>query len=130
MLSRQLLFLSALLGAAHGAGMNTHTQVGYRAAKWFGKVGDASSNASAYNAAIAANVEAVHGGSDFPDFLYACGTYSDHSDAGEAAHWPPFQAAAIKYIRALPDFLPDPATGAATWSDNTTKVRCLPRVAA
>ena len=39
-------------------------------------------NAVAYNTAIRENTEAVAGGSDFPDFLYACGNYSDHHDAG------------------------------------------------
>ena len=33
---------------------------------------------------------------------YACG--SDH-DAGEAAHWPPWQATAVNYTRTLPDFV-------------------------
>ena len=35
-----------------------------------------------------------------PDFLYACGRYPDHHDAGEYAHWPPFQAAAALPARA------------------------------
>jgi hypothetical protein len=30
-----------------------------------------------------------------PDFLYTCG---DDHDAGEAAHWPPFLAAAASYL--------------------------------
>ena len=38
-------------------------------------------------------------------FLYACGKYEDHHDAGEAAHWPPFQAAAVRYLVGLQ---PDP----------------------
>ena len=39
---------------------------------------------------------AVQGGAPFPDYLYECGT---NHDAGEAAHWPPFQAAAADVIR-------------------------------
>ena len=35
-----------------------------------------------------------------PDFLYACGQkFSDSHDAAEAAHWPAFQAIAIRYLR-------------------------------
>ena len=63
--------------------------------------------AAAYDAAIQANPSAVLAGADFPDFLYACGNYSDHHDAGEAAHWPPFQAAAVRYLVRLQ---PDPRT--------------------
>lgn len=32
----------------------------------------------------------------FPDYLYACG---DEHDAGEEAHWTPFQIASVNYIR-------------------------------
>ena len=64
--------------------MNTHTLVGYRAARYFGKVSSRSPNASLYNAALEGNELAVLGGADFPDFLYACGNYSDHHDAAEA----------------------------------------------
>lgn len=35
-------------------------------------------------------------GAPYPDYLYTCGT--DH-DAGEEAHWTPFQIAAANYIR-------------------------------
>ena len=48
---------------------------------------------------ITANPHAVQGGAPFPDYLYSCG--SNHS-AGEAAHWTPWQADAVKYIRAQP----------------------------
>eukprot|EP00656_Telonema_subtile_P047078 TRINITY_DN5387_c0_g1_i6.p1 TRINITY_DN5387_c0_g1~~TRINITY_DN5387_c0_g1_i6.p1 ORF type:complete len:806 (+),score=133.13 TRINITY_DN5387_c0_g1_i6:207-2624(+) len=102
---RMRVFL-ALIGAvlAHGAGMTTHTIAGYRAISYFGKVMH-SPNASLYNDALESNTEAVLAGSDFPDFLYACGKYTDHHDAGEYAHWPPFQKAMVQYIRdTKPDF--------------------------
>lgn len=35
----------------------------------------------------------------FPDYLYACGNNHSH---GEDAHWTPFQAAAVRYIRTKP----------------------------
>ena len=54
------------------------------------------------------------GGSDFPDFLYACGNYADHHDAGEAAHWPVFQAAAVNYIRSQPSFS---SSNVSLWTD-------------
>ena len=38
-------------------------------------------------------------GCPFPDYLYQCGK---NHDAGEMAHWPPWQAAAASYIRNLP----------------------------
>ena len=57
-----------------GAGMTTHTMAGYRAINYFGKIMH-SPNASLYNDALDSNVEAVLAGSDFPDFLYACGKY-------------------------------------------------------
>lgn len=107
--------LAALPLAADAAGMNTHTMVGYRAAKYYGRV-HLSGNSSQYNAAIAAHPDTVLAGADFPDFLYACGNYPDHHDAGEAAHWPPWQAAAIRYIRRRPDF----ASG--NWTEATSQL--------
>ena len=95
------LLLLLAPAAVRGAGMSTHTMVGYRAQKYFGKV-LASPNASLYNAAIAAQPESVAAGSDFPDFLYACGKYADHHDAGEAAHWPPWQAVSLPSVQLRP----------------------------
>jgi hypothetical protein len=46
-------------------------------------------------------------------YRYACG--HNHS-AGEAAHWPPWQAAAVTYIRSLPDF------EKGNWSTSTSKL--------
>ena len=62
------------VSAVCGAGMTTHTMAGYRAINYFGKIMH-SPNASLYNDALDSNVEAVLAGSDFPDFLYACGKY-------------------------------------------------------
>ena len=63
------------LTGVDGAGMNKHTYVGYRAATRYAKILN-SPNASKYNDAIAKNIPAVLGGSDFPDFGYACGKVS------------------------------------------------------
>ena len=104
--------LPLLLQRADAAGMNTHTMVGYRAMKYFGRVAF-SPNATRYNAAIAAQPDSVLAGADFPDFGYACG--GDH-DAGEAAHWPPFHAAAAELIRSRPDF------HAAEWGAETQQL--------
>ena len=104
--------LLQLAAAAVAAGMSTHTMVGDRTARFYGKI-SGSPSAARYNAAIAAQLDAVHGGADFPDFGYLCG--SNHS-AGEAAHWPPWQAAAATYIRGRPDF------AAGNWSEATEKL--------
>ena len=58
-------------------------------------------HAAVFDSSLRENHNAVLAGADFPDFLYACGSYADHHDAGEAAHWPPFQAAAVLYLRSL-----------------------------
>eukprot|EP01063_Lacrimia_lanifica_P009765 TRINITY_DN16645_c0_g2_i1.p1 TRINITY_DN16645_c0_g2~~TRINITY_DN16645_c0_g2_i1.p1 ORF type:complete len:839 (+),score=228.63 TRINITY_DN16645_c0_g2_i1:48-2564(+) len=100
---------------AAGAGMNTHSMTGHLAAQYYGRV-RTSPNASRYNAAIAGQPNAVAAGADFPDFLYACGKYADHHDAAEAAHWPPWQAAAIRYVRDRPDF------EAEEWSEETQRL--------
>ena len=59
------LALLCVIPAASGAGMSTHTMVGYRAAKHFGKITH-SPNSSLYNDAIQAQIESVHAGADFP----------------------------------------------------------------
>ena len=51
---------------------------------------------TALQTAITAQPESVAAGSDFPDFLYACGRYADHHDAGEVAHWPQFHVPAVR----------------------------------
>ena len=110
------LLLATLAASAHAAGMNTHTFVGHRTLTRFGKVGNHSAGAARYNEAIEAHGDAVLGGSDMPDFLYACGRYPDHHDAGEYAHWPPFQAAAVRYLRARADW------NASVWSNETARL--------
>ena len=89
--------------------------VGYRAAKYYAKVSETISplNGKKYNAAIDMFPDAVIAGSDFPDFLYAIPALHD---GGEAAHWPPFHAAAIRYVRNLTDFK------SGNWTDDTASL--------
>eukprot|EP00466_Bigelowiella_natans_P017658 jgi/Bigna1/141182/aug1.61_g15890 len=89
--------------------------VGHRAARYYGKI-MLSPNRTLYNDALAMYPEAVEAGSDFPDFLYACGKYADHHDAGEEAHWPKWQAAAVRYIRSRDDFQ------RGNWSSDTARL--------
>lgn len=107
------------LDTASAASMNVHTLVGERASAYFAGVtageGISPTMAAALQAVIRNNTDAISGGADFPDFLYACGTYADHHDAGEAAHWPPFQAAGIRYVR---ERWPDPAL----WDDDAKEL--------
>ena len=80
--------------------MDIHSVTARRAIDYFGSV----PKHAELSELIKASPHAILGGADFPDFLYACGKYADHKDAGEVAHWPRFQAAAANYIRSLPDF--------------------------
>ena len=98
-----LLLLGALLpNVSTAASMDTHSIVGQRALDFYGSVlGTAKHNLTQV---IRRHPNAVLGGSDFPDFLYACGKYTDHHDAGEVSHWPVFQAVAANYIRTQPSF--------------------------
>ena len=106
------------LRAIYGAGRHSHTMVGWRAAQHYALV-RFSPNASKYNRAIREQPLSVLAGSDFPDFGYAADDLPlpglTH-DAGEAAHWPPFHAAAAQYIRSRPDFYDS------EWSPATQKV--------
>ena len=112
---------------AHGASMNVHSVVGMKALKYYGTIlsgynGTTEAQARDFNAAITSNPEAVLAGSDFPDFMYACNTKNaDHQDEGEIAHWPPFHAAAVGYVRDRPDFQAWLANGTA-WSADTAKL--------
>lgn len=110
-----VVVMGLLAADVHGAGMATHTMVGYRCAKYFGRVHH-SNNSVKFNQAIANNLEAYLGGADFPDFLYAYNKNATLHNAAEAAHWPPFQAAAIRYIRSLPAF------HEASWDAETEKL--------
>eukprot|EP00039_Didymoeca_costata_P015957 m.278661 g.278661 ORF g.278661 m.278661 type:complete len:766 (+) comp16316_c1_seq11:130-2427(+) len=107
-----LVFVVCLPSPAQGAGMNTHVWVGELTRRYYGEI-RYGNNAEKYTNAIANNPDCIQGGADFPDFLYACG--SNHS-AGEAAHWPPWQAAAVKYIRSKPDFING------NWTKDTEKL--------
>ena len=108
-----ILMTRALVGAlawacfhrhlVEAASMNIHSIVGQRAADFFGGVapGVSRPHAAYLDSVLRQYPEALSGGADFPDFLYACGQkYADSHDAAEVAHWPPFQAIAIEYIRA------------------------------
>jgi len=104
-MSQAFGFLAAavvLVTRVIGAGMNTHTMIGHRTVSYYGNI-TTSPNSARYNDAIRNQLEAYIGGSDFPDFLYAYKNATLHN-AAEAAHWPPFQAAAIRYIRKQPGF--------------------------
>ena len=118
---RVTILLSAFL-AADGASMNVHSVVGQRAHAYYAGIvethGVSADRAAAYDAAVGENLPSVLAGADFPDFLYACGSYADHHDAGEAAHWPVWHAAAVTYLReAVPNF-----AVASLWSDATKKL--------
>lgn len=74
-------------------GLTTHSMVAHRARSYF--FADAP-NRPGYAALMTAHLDDLIAGAPFPDYLYLCG--KDH-DAGEQAHWPPFHAAAARYIR-------------------------------
>jgi len=80
----------------HGCGMVTHNLIAERAVEFYNAEFDS------YNDLLAAYRDALQGGAPFPDYLYSCG---DDHDAGEEAHWTPFQIAAANYIR---DTYPSP----------------------
>ena len=98
---------AAAFPVAIGCGMEEHTSVAHRALSYYGKVSQ-SPQSQLYNDLLQKYPDSVLAGADFPDFLYACGT--DH-DAGEAAHWPPWQATAVNYTRTFPDFAAGNLTG-------------------
>ena len=102
--------LTLLTATPLGASMNVHSIVGHRALNYFsgfanGTAGLPPAHTAAYQSVIQEFLDALLAGSDFPDFLYACGSYPTHHAAGEAAHWPPFHAAAVRYLTGLQ---PDP----------------------
>lgn len=102
--------------------MNVHSIVGQRAHAYYAGIvpttGVTAERAKAFDDAVQENLAAVLGGADFPDFLYACGSYADHHDAGEVAHWPTFHAAAVGYVRDTIEGFEN----ASTWSDATRKL--------
>ena len=91
------LFVSLLVQRTNGSGMTTHNIVARRTSQfeYFGPASDVFHPQDFYGLA-AARPDAIQGGAPFPDYLYACG---DEHDAGEEAHWTPFQMAAVDYIR-------------------------------
>jgi hypothetical protein len=79
-------------------GFTSHNTAARRTSQfeYFGPESDTFRSSSYYGLARD-RPDAVQGGAPFPDYLYACGEYHD---AGEEAHWTPFQMAAADYIRA------------------------------
>eukprot|EP00854_Cymbomonas_tetramitiformis_P017079 gene17079-20300_t len=112
-MKRHVLTLAILahlvqLYGVESCGMTTHTLIAERARVKFYTYTDG--NTTQYKRLLDKHEDALQGGAPFPDYLYTCGT--DH-DAGEVAHWPPFHAAAAKYIR---DKYPRP------WDEDTEKL--------
>ncbi len=85
------------LGLINAAGFTSHNTAARRAAQFefFGPK-TATFDPSNYFGLAMDRPDAIQGGAPFPDYLYACG---DQHDAGEEAHWSPFQMAAADYIR-------------------------------
>eukprot|EP00939_MAST-03C_sp_MAST-3C-sp1_P004356 g4356.t1 len=111
------IVLGMLARHVYSAGMATHTMVGVRASKYYGKI-VSSPNHAFYNEILSNYSDIVVSGSDFPDFLFL---YNDsRHDRAEEAHWPPWQAAASRYVRSLPDF--DPTLPASELSVGTAKL--------
>eukprot|EP00042_Codosiga_hollandica_P054489 m.738714 g.738714 ORF g.738714 m.738714 type:complete len:865 (+) comp58911_c0_seq1:2-2596(+) len=98
--------LVALVCGCEGCGMTTHNVIANRARQWFLDAGWVLNATSLLNT----HIDALQGGAPYPDYLYECGT--DHN-AGEATHWPPFQAAAATYIHSV---YPQP------WDQHTEKL--------
>lgn len=91
-----LAALMTLLQGHHviGAGMVAHNVIARRATHY--ERYDTPEKQAAFSGLSIDRVDALQGGAPFPDYLYACG---DDHDAGEEAHWEPFQKAAATYIR-------------------------------
>lgn len=97
-----VVVLGTLVGS-HAAGFTSHNTAARRTTQ-FESFGPASPtfNSDSYTGLAKDRADAIQGGAPFPDYLYACG---DEHDAGEEAHWTPFQMAAADYIRATyPDW--------------------------
>jgi hypothetical protein len=97
-----MLFCAAVLCScfvqlAHGAGMTSHNVFAHRTSQfeYFGPASATFHPNDFYGLAVD-RLDAVQAGAPFPDYLYLCG---DEHDAGEEAHWTPFQLAAVDYIR-------------------------------
>jgi hypothetical protein len=100
---RSFLLLSAIPGA-YSAGMTAHNVIAHRAAA-FERFNSSPEKLAAFSGLSLDRVDALQGGAPFPDYLYACG---DDHNAGEMAHWEPFQQHAASYIReTYPDWAAD-----------------------
>lgn len=79
------------------AGFTSHNTAARRTSQfeYFGPASE-TFNPDSYFGLATDRSDAIQGGAPFPDYLYACG---DEHDAGEEAHWTPFQMAAAEYIR-------------------------------
>jgi len=94
---------SSTLTNVDGAGFTTHNVVARRATE-FERFSDEETK-EAFSGLNKYRIDALQGGAPFPDYLYACG---DDHDAGEEAHWTPFQQAAATYIREIyPNWIED-----------------------
>lgn len=88
-------------------GVTVHNLVAHRAATHYFENG--TSAPSRYPDIISRYPGSLSAGAAFPDFLFVCG---GNGSAGEFAHWVPFQAAAVEYVRMLPR----------PWSSDTEKL--------
>jgi hypothetical protein len=97
------LLASTALQQAYSAGFTTHNVAARRATE-FERFTDEQVEA-AFRGLNKYRVDALQGGAPFPDYLYACG---DDHNAGEEAHWAPFQQAAAAYVReTYPNWIED-----------------------
>ena len=79
-----LIIALNVLYKCHSAGFTTHNIAASRASQYeyF------NSSPRAFYGLSKDRFDAIQGGAPFPDYLYTCG---DDHDAGEEAHWTPFQ---------------------------------------
>jgi glycosylphosphatidylinositol phospholipase D len=95
LLSPLLLLQLLLVQPSNGCGMVTHNVVAARASQYMLPTTGGSALRRALRDAIRSHADAVQGGAPFPDYFYQCGD----PDAAEAAHWVPYQVAAVQYVR-------------------------------
>ncbi|MCB9475912.1 MAG: FG-GAP repeat protein [Deltaproteobacteria bacterium] len=90
-LSAAMLLTAATAGSALAAGMITHNTVGQRALMYF-----ASAEYPEYAEMMREHQDAFQAGTTFPDWGYAMDGFHDEA---EEAHWEPFTAFAINWVR-------------------------------
>lgn len=78
MIGKLLLGLSLSVITAEGAGMTSHNVIARRAMEF--ERWSSSDRKEAFEGLSRERIDAVQGGSPWPDYLYACG---DDHDAGE-----------------------------------------------